>query len=414
MRTILVSAMGCAPGLGSELGVGWNWVMQLAKTNTVHVVTVVRRREEIEQAIPAEYRSRLTFHYYDLPSGMIRLLPPGSILFYVQCALWQAGIYPLIRRLKRRVRFDFSVHLTFGSIWIPTILPLFDIPFVWGPFGGVEGVPQCFLKSMGGSFYDVAMDRLRYLWVKSIPVNPFIMFSLWRARAILVRTNDTGKAIPRRFQQKVRQVLETAMEKFSESPCTDKTRRDGKVRILSTGRLTPSKNQITAIRALGMLDGDCDFVYTLVGAGPDGERLRKEVRAVGLDEKVHFAGNLSRTDVLRMLHDYDIYLFPSLREGGSWALMEAMEAGLPVVCLDSSGMSVITDEQSAVRLAVTNPEQMVMDMAAAVKMLIDNPDRRKLLGEAARRRIEKEFNWESKGMFMNELFSELENVDKRI
>ena len=39
MKTILVSAYACEPLKGSEQGVGWNWVLQLAKKNNVHVIT---------------------------------------------------------------------------------------------------------------------------------------------------------------------------------------------------------------------------------------------------------------------------------------------------------------------------------------------------------------------------------------
>ena len=47
-----------------------------------------------------------------------------------------------------------------------------------------------------------------------------------------------------------------------------------------------------------------------------------------------FISEIKRNEVLTKLSKADIYLFPSLREGGSWALMEAMAVGLPVICLN--------------------------------------------------------------------------------
>jgi glycosyltransferase involved in cell wall biosynthesis len=97
-----------------------------------------------------------------------------------------------------------------------------------------------------------------------------------------------------------------------------------------------------------------------------------------------------------------------LREGGSWALMEAMAIGLPVICLKWSGMEIITDKYSAIQLSVTNPMQMPKDIAGAIIKLLDDPILRRKMGEAGRERIKTVFNWEAKGAFMDNLFHELD------
>ena len=117
---------------------------------------------------------------------------------------------------------------------------------------------------------------------------------------------------------------------------------------------------------------------------------------------------MPRQDVLHLVEQSDIFLFPSLREGGSWSLMEAMAIGLPVICLDWAGMAITTDDTCAVRLPVTDPEQMPKDMAAAITKLIENPGLRRTMGEAGRKRIKEVFNWESKGIFIEQLLAELD------
>ena len=110
---------------------------------------------------------------------------------------------------------------------------------------------------------------------------------------------------------------------------------------------------------------------------------------------------------MELLEHSDIFLFPSLREGGSWSLMEAMAISLPVICLNWAGMAVTTDDLCAIRLPVTNPQQMPKDMATAIIKLIENPELRKRMGDAGRKRIKEVFNWEAKGLFMERLFAEL-------
>ena len=110
----------------------------------------------------------------------------------------------------------------------------------------------------------------------------------------------------------------------------------------------------------------------------------------------------------KQLKNGDIFITPSLRDACNLALLEAMTVGLPIICLNWSGMAISTDDSCAIRLPVTNPEQMPKDMAAAIINLIENPELRKQMGEAGRRRIKEVFNWEVKGKFIEQLLDELD------
>ena len=61
MRHILISAYACEPLKGSEQGVGWNWVLQMAKTNYLHVITRANNKELIEAHLPAAVAKNITF-----------------------------------------------------------------------------------------------------------------------------------------------------------------------------------------------------------------------------------------------------------------------------------------------------------------------------------------------------------------
>ena len=55
VKRIIVSAYGCEPGKGSEQGVGWNWVLQLAKLTEVVVITRLNNRKAIEANLPKKF-----------------------------------------------------------------------------------------------------------------------------------------------------------------------------------------------------------------------------------------------------------------------------------------------------------------------------------------------------------------------
>src|SRR4030042_6826220 len=64
---ILVSAYACEPDKGSEPGVGWNWVKQIARFHEVWVITRANNRASIERELNKTPINNLRFVYYDVP-----------------------------------------------------------------------------------------------------------------------------------------------------------------------------------------------------------------------------------------------------------------------------------------------------------------------------------------------------------
>lgn len=406
MKKILVSAYGCEPLKGSESGVGWNWVLQMAKNNKLFVITRANNRDSIEVYLPEEVKRNIEFYFYDAPQFIKQLKNKAKgLYFYYFC--WQIGIISLVKKILKENNVDYAMHLTFGSMWMPTFLPFFKVPFIWGPIGGGDCEPKSFLKVL--PFKQRIMQNARYLMNALSIINPVIMIPALKATTILARTPNSAKVFPKFLQKKVKVILETAMEKeIFEHKRKDRP-RDKTFRMITTGRLLPNKNILTAVRALKYVPKELDLCLTIVGNGYQRKQIEEETKRYGITDKIWIVHEIPRAEVLNMLEQSDIFLFPSLREGGSWSLMESMAIGLPVICLNWAGMAISTDDNCAIRLPVTNPEQMPKDMAAAIVKLVENPQLRKQMGDAGRKRIKEVFNWEAKGQFMDNLFAELES-----
>lgn len=406
MKEILVSAYGCEPLKGSEAGVGWNWVLQMSRYAKLHVITRANNKELIEQYLPAEVSQNIKFYYYDTPACIMGLKKKAKgLYFYYFC--WQLGIMPLVRRINKRNAIDYNMHLTFGSMWMPTFLPFSRTPFLWGPIGGGDCEPISFIKTLG--LKQRIMQYSRYAMIAFSFLHPSILIPALRAKKIICRTENSAKVIPFFLRNKTIVMLETAMEGDVFNYHRNKDRISKKIRFITTGRLMASKNILTAVRALAFLPQTTDYIYTIIGSGPQRKTIEKEAEKLGISDKVEIISEMSRTEVLKKLEKGDVYLFPSLREGGSWALMEAMVIGLPVICLDWAGMKCTVDDKCAIRLPVTSPKQMPIDMKNAIVKLINNPDLRTQMGEAGRERIRSVFNWNSKGVFFEKILKELDN-----
>lgn len=101
MRTILISAYGCEPLKGSEAGVGWNWVIQMAQHNRLHVITRANNQASIEAHLPNKLKNNIIFHYYDAPS-FIRQLKKRAKRLYFYYFVWQIGIIPIVRHIIKQ------------------------------------------------------------------------------------------------------------------------------------------------------------------------------------------------------------------------------------------------------------------------------------------------------------------------
>jgi glycosyltransferase involved in cell wall biosynthesis len=146
--------------------------------------------------------------------------------------------------------------------------------------------------------------------------------------------------------------------------------------ILSTGRLAEQKGLEYLIRAAKRLREDLPTArIVLAGDGPLREQLSKLVSDLGLGDLVTLVGH--RSDVGDLLVAADLVVFPSLWEGLSISLLEAMAAGKPVVTTTiGSNREVTNDGETAVLVPPKDPGAL----AAAIRSLATDPERLAELG----------------------------------
>lgn len=392
MKNLLISAYACEPYKGSEQAVGWNIVLELAKTNNVHVVTRANNKRVIEPNIPAEVREHLTFHYYD--SEFFKKLKNKEKGVYLYYIVWQFGIIGLVRKLIKQYDIEYALHLTMGSIWMPTFLSFMPAKFMWGPTGGGEAIPTSFIKTL--SWKGRFLQYFRFLLKYSIYINPLTLYSAIKAEKIFYRTEMTRDLLPKPIRKKCVFLADGAIEPDIIDKHIRKNREDDVVRLVATSRFIHTKNIVTIIEAMHLLPKNLNVHLTLVGSGPEEKRIKKLIEQYQLNDKIDHIPFVPRDDVFKILESSDIYLFASLKEACNLSLLEAMAIGLPVICLNWTGMALSTDDRSAIRLKPTTPEQMPKDMAEAIIKLAQDKNLRELMGVAGRERVKEIFNWKAK------------------
>ena len=155
----------------------------------------------------------------------------------------------------------------------------------------------------------------------------------------------------------------------------------GTAMLLSTGRLADGKGLEYLLQAAHLISGHSKVRFKIIfaGAGPLESHLKQLAEELGLREQVRFLG--FRNDIGDLLIASDIVVLPTLREGLSIALLEAMAAGKPIVTT-TIGSNVEATHHG--RAALLVPAKDPAALAKAVTQFLRNSSLRLLKSTKAR------------------------------
>jgi glycosyltransferase involved in cell wall biosynthesis len=358
---VLAFAYACEPGKGSEPAAGWTWARILARVFDTTIITRANNRAAIESAlglIPEQ--ARLHFIYVDLPywARFWKRGQRGVRLYYL---LWQLAALKSARRLNKQRPFDLVWHLTLANSWLGSVGSLVGPRFVYGPVGGGGRVPWRLLGTLGirGILYEMARASAQ---LGARMANPLARLAWRDACLILVQNEETRQWFPKRYRAKCRHFQHAVLE---ENGDPGHTRGAASRTAIFAGRLLPWKGLALALDALALAP---DWRLIVCGSGPDEHRLAALVRRKRLGSRVDFLGWQPRGEVLRLMRENaEVFLFPSLHDDSPFAIVEAMVAGLPVLCLDRVGPPALAGPAALAIDASGSPRAVVEALARAMR-----------------------------------------------
>jgi sugar transferase (PEP-CTERM/EpsH1 system associated) len=160
------------------------------------------------------------------------------------------------------------------------------------------------------------------------------------------------------------------------------------VTLGTVGRLDPVKNHASLLEAFASLRERVPGVHlTIVGDGPLRPDLEARIGALGLQQAVHLAGACN--DTAELIRSFDVFVLPSINEGISNTLLEAMATGLPVVAARVGGNPELVMDGVTGRLY--DPGQAGA-LARAVLPYLTDPALRRAHGAAGRERVVQNFS----------------------
>jgi glycosyltransferase involved in cell wall biosynthesis len=167
--------------------------------------------------------------------------------------------------------------------------------------------------------------------------------------------------------------------------------------------MRPEKNLHLLLEAFSIVAaGRCDLRLFLVGGGPEEPALRALAVKLGIVEYCVF--HASSSDVASCLSAMDIFVLPSLTEGLSNSLMEAMACGCCAIASDVGGNPELVTDGVTGLLFPSNDRQALVERLSAA---LSNADLRRTLAAAAAERMRAEFSLQQSAELMQQMYDTL-------
>lgn len=410
-------AYECSPYRGSEWAVGWGRLLEAARAVETHVVTSESNYNALMKARAEGLVPEGVLIYTPDPDAKLREMEKKPALFaynYTAYHHWQKLAMKLVRELHAREKFDLVHQVNVCTFREPGYTWQLGIPYLWGPVGGSQNFPLRFLSMlpMKEAFKEFMRGVSNWLSLRT----KARVRGAAKAAAMIVAANSTNQRdYERVFGRKVELLLETGLREVNEP---DRARFLARVeamrggcpaqplKLLWSGECQTRKALPVLLRALAELKGEVAFELTVLGDGPMRDLWTKEAQKLGLTERVRFTGRLPFPEAVAAMRNAELFCFTSLRDTSGNVVLEALAAGVPVVCFNHQGAGDMVSETSGVKIPVTTPRKAPVAWAAAIRELAGDSERLLKLSEGATAQARK-FLWSANGDWINAAYHRL-------
>lgn len=295
------------------------------------------------------------------------------------------------------------------------------LDYSWKANGKIKELMRTYRYDVIHAFFTVPCGALAYLYKKNVPfivslrgsdvpgfnkrfglqyvfLKPMIKEIWKKADVVVANSNGLKELALETYPDLNIGIIPNGIDTNDFEPELSKDRDE--IRVLCVSRLIERKGIRYLIEAISKLDSE-KVKLTLVGEGNQEAELKQLVRELELDDSVIFKGYVSHEKISEIYKKSDIFALPSLNEGMSNALLEALAAGLPVIVTDTGGTSELIDENGFI-VEKSNSD----DIVEALKLMIEQPNLLKKMGERSRE-IAQNLSWNNVSFKYKELYEEL-------
>ena len=383
---LILTAIGIRSDLGSEPGKAWVWANALAKFYRLEVLTLPSGARHFEEhGVPMGWRVH----------GVGEEFSPGPArVYYAAYQRWCERALETCHALIRTGPVAGLHHVTLGSF---RVLPRYDrlgIPYTVGPLGGGESIPWRLLPQLRLPPREIAVEAVRSPLNYAFAALPSLRAVFKGASIALATTRETldvlralgttrtAVAFPDAFEGgggEEGAVLQAREEQAVALPA--------RVRCLCAGRVLWWKGMHLGVEFIGRLrQRGIEATLDIYGDGPALPVLRERTARLGLTPHVTFHGMVGRDQLMRGYAAAHLFVYPTMHDSSSLAILEAYSLGLPSMTLGLSGPATVATADTGFNDRVTSVDDWLEAGGRTVAGWVEEPRRWLAACQAAKRR----------------------------
>lgn len=400
---VLLGCYACHPNHGSEPGMGWHFLYNIAQYHDVHAIVEEGEFKELLTRFSEEHPEKvknITFHFVPRThhETLRKIWPPSYYWFY---RAWHRHAFKLAQELDKTEHFDIVHQVTISGFREPGFLWKLGKPFIWGPLGGFTDAPWCLMGSLGlgGAIHFGVRNIINFFhkrWAFSVRKAAI------NAHTILTSTAQAVREIHDFWHRDAVLMNEVGLETHHTVYHPLAHEAGTPLRICWAGEHKPRKALDLLLQALPLCKEKMEL--HVLSKGPRTTAWKAMAHKLGLDDVVTFHGFVPREEAFRIMGTSHVFCITSVREDTSTVVFEAFRYGLPIIALDHCGFSAVIDETSGIKIPIHSRKQVLADYARHLDYLAAHEDERKRLSDGALERC-KQFTWEAKMETLNAIYA---------
>jgi glycosyltransferase involved in cell wall biosynthesis len=405
-KKIIVLAYAVSPTRGSEYSIAWNYIVEMAKDNSLVVLygasgSHLGDVKEIETWLMSNSVPNVRFVSV-LPNKLTSMLNYFNLkgilpyTFYFAFRSWHRQVFDVAKILKENEDFDLVHYVVPSGFREPGYLWKLDLPYIWGPFAGIANRPKQLFNSLP---FKTRIFFIIRNWANSVQFNynHRLEKALKATDLLLTGTSETKELIEKRYKISSICIPEHAI--VADGIGDFKYKEGDIFNILWIATIDARKSLNFLIEALGKIKTD-NWQLHVLGDGPRKPAMKQLAEKMGISQKISWYGHIPRSEVFALLKSAHLHVITSLGEGTTTVLFEAMANGIPTITLNHCGMKDVVCEKCGVKIDLLTVDQVIDDISKAISGLIRNPEQINRLS-AGVRECAKSYTWENRRKLFN-------------
>lgn len=408
MINVLVNAYAVSPNWGSEQGMGWHWIINLAKYCHLDVITEGEWQDEIERALlELPQRTNISIHYLPVTDKIRKMCwNQGDWRFYWFYEKWQKRALKKAKEICESKKIDVIHQLNMVGFREPGYFwKIRNIPFVWGPVGGMELMPIEYLQ--GAPKKQVLFNRLKNILNKiQYTYSRRVRSAIENAAVIISAVKGVQDVVNQVYNKESVLINETGIEidpNFVKAPRPS----SDPLKIIWVGKFDFRKQLPIALRSIIALNKQ-DIEFHICGTGSNSivKEMHDMAESGGIEAICYWHGNIPNSEVKKLMAESDLMLFTSIMEATSTVVLEAISVGLPILCFNTCGFGPIVSDFAGFTVELSNPSQSIQDFSRILNLVYSD---RSVLNDISKKILQnrESLTWDTKTRRMVEIYNSI-------